>query len=57
MCIRDSSEIIRRPGREGAVLGTAFRMRIGAGAFTAILLFAAIGLTPATRHDLSLIHI
>lgn len=47
------SEIIRRPGREGAVLGTAFRMRIGAGAFTAILLFAAIGLTPATRHDVA----
>jgi polysaccharide transporter, PST family len=47
------SEIIRRPGREGAVLGTAFRMRIAAGAFTGILLFAAIGFTPATRHDIA----
>lgn len=51
------TEVIRQPGREGAVLGTAFRMRIAAGAVTGILLLAASALTPATRHDMASIAI
>ena len=51
------TEVIRRPGNEGAVLGTALHMRLAAGVLTCVLLLAVAGLTPATRHDVELIAI
>ena len=51
------TEVIRRPGSEGAVLGTALRMRAAAGLLTGLLLVVGARLTPATRHDLALIAI
>lgn len=42
------SELIRRPDRPGAVLGTAFRLRLAGGAVTALLL---TGFTFALRLD------
>jgi PST family polysaccharide transporter len=51
------NELVRQPARAGAVLGTAFRLRFAAGAFTAALLAAAGWLLPALHPDAALIGI
>ncbi len=44
-------ELIRRPGREGAVLGTAFRLRLAAGLASAALLAGGAILTRGLHHE------
>jgi O-antigen/teichoic acid export membrane protein len=51
------NELIRRPDRAGAVLGTAFRLRLLAGVAATGLLAAAAWLTPALRPDALLISV
>ena len=51
------NELIRQPDRTGAILGTALRLRLLAGASIALLLNAMIWLTPALRADALLISI
>lgn len=51
------NELIRRPDRSGVVLGTAFRLRLLAGAATVLLLNAVAWFTPALRPDALLISV
>ncbi len=51
------NELIRQPARAGAVLGTAFRLRLMAGAVTTVLLASLFWLTPALRSDALLVSI
>lgn len=49
------NELVHRPGQEGAVLGTALRLRAVAGGVAAALLAIVAWLTPGLRSDLPLI--
>ena len=51
------NELVRRPAQAGAVLGTAFRLRLAAGAIVTALLVAMSWLLPALRPDAPLISI
>ena len=51
------NELIRRPDRTGAVLGTALRLRLFAGAVATVLLSGISWLVPALRADALLISV
>lgn len=50
-------ELVRRPAQTGAVLGTAFRLRLLAGAASAVLLTGTVWFVPTLREDALLVTI